>query len=300
MPSSPPGQGAIPQFEALLRAARGLRDDFRAWRRARLGLRGALLYLLASPLPLAAVVALARGELFAALSAAGAFGLIIVAASLNRRGILEELIAPQRRYTGRRRLPYQYAGAAAVTAGTALAAYGAVGQGALVSIAFGLLALAGFHMAYRLPPLRAVLGAPRQPVTHEGLQQALRQAEERILAIEKAAARLGNPELERRLLHIAAQGRAILDQIATRPEERFRARRFLNVHLEGAERVASRYAKTHRLARGRELEQNFRNILVQIETVFDRQIRQLAEHDAFDLDVQIEVLRKQLEREGIA
>ena len=128
---------------------------------------------------------------------------------------------------------------------------------------------------------------------------SLAEAELRILAIEKAALRIGNRELEQRLHRIAGQGRAVLEQVVARPEERFRARKFLNVYLEGAERVASRYAQTHRLARGQELEQNFRNVLTEIETVFGRQLNRLAEHDVFDLDVQIEVLRKQLEREGI-
>jgi hypothetical protein len=234
-----------------------------------------------------------------ALAAATGFGLLVAGGVLNRRGILEELVAPQRRFTRRRGLPHKHLAAVAVAAGTLVAAYGAVGQGVLVSVAFALLALAGFHLTYRLPPLRSVLRAPPSVVSDQGLQQALAQAEGRILAIEKAAARLGNRELEQRLQRIAAQGRAVLEQIVARPAERFRARKFLNVYLEGAERVASRYARTHRLARGRELEQNFRNVLDEIEAVFGRQLEQLAEHDVFDLDVQIEVLRRQLEREGI-
>jgi hypothetical protein len=154
-------------------------------------------------------------------------------------------------------------------------------------------------MAYGLPRPRLAFGAPRQTVSDTALRETLAQAEMRILAIEKAALRIGNPELGQRLQRIAGQGRAVLEQIVTRPEERFRARKFLNVYLEGAERVASRYAKTHRLVRGRQLEQNFRNVLVQIETVFGRQLNRLSERDLFDLDVQIEVLRQQLEREGI-
>ncbi len=299
MPSDRQSQQIDPRIDALLKAARDVRDNFSAWRRARLGLRGALLYVLAAPLAFATLVSLASGQLAAALSAATAFGLIVVGGVLNRRGILEELVAPERRFTRSWGLPYKYLAALGVAAGTALAAFGAVGQDALVSAAFGLLAIAGFHLAYRLPRPRAVFGAPRTAVRDKTLQKALAQAELRILAIEKAALRIGNLELEQRLHRIAVQGRAVLEQIVARPEERFRARKFLNVYLEGAERVASRYAQTHRLARGQELEQNFRNVLTEIETVFGRQLNRLAEHDVFDLDVEIEVLRKQLEREGI-
>lgn len=287
------------RVDALLKATRDARDNFFAWRRSRLGLRGTLLYLLAAPLPFAAIISLAQGNFSAAIAAGTAFGLISTGAFLNRRGILEELVAPERRFTRSWDLPHKYLAALSVAAGTMLAAYGAVGQDALVSVTFGLLAVMGFHMAYRLPRLQAVLGTPHQFVSDKPLQKALAEAELRILAIDKSALRLGNRELEQRLQRIAGQGREILEQIVAHPDERFRARKFLNVYLEGAERVASRYSKTHRLARGRELEQNFRNVLIEIETVFARQLKQLAEHDIFDLDVQIEVLRKQLKREGI-
>lgn len=300
MPSSRPhSQSTDLRVDTLVKVTQEARDHFVAWRRSRLGLRGVLLYMLATPLAFAAIISLAKGSFSEAFAAGTAFGLITAGAFLNRRGILEELIAPERRFTRSWDLPHKYLAVLAVAVGTTTAAYGAVGQGGLVSATFGLLAAVGFHLAYRLPRPQVAFGTPRKAVRDKSLQKALAQAELRILAIEKAALRIGNRELEQRLRRIAGQGRAVLDQVVARPDERFRARRFLNVYLEGAERVASRYAKTHRLMRDKELEQNFRNVLVEIETVFGRQLNRLAEHDVFDLDVQIEVLRKQLEREGI-
>jgi hypothetical protein len=299
MPSEHGSRNIDPRLHEVVRAARDAHQNFLSWRRSRLGLRGGLLYVLAAPLAFATIISLAGGAFSAASAAAAAFGLIATGAFFNRRGILEELVAPERRFTRSWALPNKYTAALAVAAGTVVAAYGAVGQSGLVSAAFGLLALAGFHMAYRLPHPRSVFGLPHKAVGDKALHKALAQAELRILAIEKSAMRIANRELEQRLQRIAGQGRAILDQMVARPEERFRARKFLNVYLEGAERVASRYAKTHRLARGRELEQNFRNVLVEIEKVFGQQLSRLTEHEMFDLDVQIEVLRKQLEREGI-
>jgi hypothetical protein len=299
MPSRPGSPHTELSVDAVLRAARDARDGLLAWRRSRLGLRGGLLYVLAVPLALAAVVSLARGELAQALAAATGFGLTAAGAYFNRRGILEDLAGSAHRFTRPALLPRKYLGALSVAAGTFTAAYGAVGQDAWVSAAFALLAVAGVHLAYGLPRPQSVLRRPGSTVRDKGLKQALVQAERRILAIESAAVRIGNRELEQRLRRIAGQGRAVLDQIVARPEERFRARKFLNVYLEGAEQVASRYAKTHRLAQNRELEQNFRSVLVEIEAVFDRQLSRLVEGDVFDLDVQIEVLRRQLEREGI-
>ena len=47
------------------------------------------------------------------------------------------------------------------------------------------------------------------------------------------------------------------------------------------------------------LRQRYDAVLAEIERVFERQLHRLSEQDLFDLDVQIEVLRKQLERGGI-
>ena len=299
MPSEPQNPGLEWRIDALLKAARDARDHFVAWRRARLGFRGTLLYVLSIPLAFATVVGLARGNLSEAMSAGAAFLLIVIGGYVNRRGMLEELIAPERRFTRSFGLPHKYLAALSVASGTMIAAQGITGHDTLTALMFALIAVVGFHLSYKLPKPRDLLGRQRQKVRDKPLQKALAQAERRILTIEKAAHKIGNLELSQRLRRIATQGREILDQIVARPDERFRARKFLNVYLEGAERVAGRYAQTHRLAQGQALEQNFRNVLIEIESVFASQLTQLAEHDVFDLDVQIEVLRKQLEREGM-
>jgi hypothetical protein len=275
-------------------------EQLLAWRRRRLGLRGSLVYVAALPLAPAAIIALASGSLGPAVAAMAALLLAILGGRLNRRGMLERLVAPERRYTRATRIPHQYAAVLLVAAATAVAAYGVAGHDLLVSAIFALLASVGFHLAYRLPSLSTLTGEVPDEVTDAPSRRALRNAEEQLLAIERAALEVGNRELEQRLRRVAAQGRAILDLLAKRPTELFRARQFLNVYLEGAERVARRYVRTHRLARGRELESNFRNVLTQIESAFSRQHQRLLSHDALDLDVQIEVLRKQLQREGIA
>jgi len=293
-----PPRGQLPAPSAT-DVVRELRQRFAAWRSRRLGLRGALLYVLPLPLPLAGLIALASGDFGTAASAVAAFAALFAGARLNRRALREQLLAPQRRYSRPPAVPYGYLAGALVVAGTAVAASGVIGHGALVSATFAALAAAGFQLSYPLPPPLALLRRPEREPADARLWAALQLAESRVLAIELAAEGIGNRELEERLRRIASQGRGILELIGEHPGELSRARKFLNVYLEGAERVASRYVKTHRLSRSRELEGNFRNVLAEIEAVFARQRTLLLEHDVDDLDIQIEVLRKQLEREGI-
>lgn len=285
--------------EAARDVAHELGRRFEAWRNARVGLKGVLLYVLPAPLALTGVIELAKGQWVFALASAAAFLTLIAGARINRQAIREAILAPARRYTRPPRVPLKWIAAALTGLGTALAAHGVVEHGLIVSLLFGLLALGGFHLAYGLaPPMRH---GPLNPAlaADARLRQALARAENRILVIEAVAETVGNPELQRRLARIAVQARGVLEMIAERPAELFRARKFLSVYLEGAERVASRYVKTHPIARSRELEQNFRNVLDEIEEVFERQRVELLKHDVVDLDIQIDVLRERLESEGI-
>jgi hypothetical protein len=261
--------------------------------------KGFWLFLFPLPLLFASILALGAGWFGALLANGSAFALFMLGALLTRRGILGGRGKPVLRYGRRSRISRKNLGAGAVAAATSVAAYFASGHGLLNSIAFGGVALLAVHLLYGLDPMRA----PRIPLVDDGederVRKALAEAEQRIIGIERSAHAIGNPELRKRLGSIAARGREILGMIERRPRDLRRARKFLSVYLEGAQQVSAGYAQTHRLADSRELEQNFRTVLVTIEQVFAEQQERLLETDVLDLDVQIEVLTKQLKNEGI-
>lgn len=288
----------VDDVEWLRQAIGQLRGRFLTWRRRRLGLRGGLLYVAASPLFLAALLALATGNLQNAAVCSAGFFAVLVAARLNRRGILEKMLAPERRYTRTARVPHQFLALALLAGAVFSVAHIVIGHAVLTSVLYVALAVTGFALAYRPGvPFSSADTAVR--VSDPALLRALRQAEKKLLSIEVAALNVGNPELETRLRRIVERGRTVLSMLAERPSELFRSRQFLAVHLDGAERVAARYVKTHRLARAEKLEESFRVVLGQIEKAIDRQRKQMLQQDAFDLDVQIEVLRKQLAQHDI-
>jgi hypothetical protein len=258
-----------------------------------------LLWVLSAPLLLGAVSALAAGRFSGFLGDALGWCLIAGAAVLTRQGLADQGTAGERRFSRGWRLPLKNLAAAALGLGTAVAAVAGVGHAVPVGIAFGALAVLGYHLVYGLEPLR--VGGRLTPGDKDArtVAEALAEAEQRLINIERAAKAIGNPELKQRLSRIAGQGRGMLEQIAERPSDLRRARRFLTVFLEGTEQVSDGYVRTHHHADSPELEQNFRNVLVSIEDQFVRQRERLRQADVLDLDVQIEVLKKQLEQEGI-
>jgi hypothetical protein len=258
-----------------------------------------LLFILPAPLVLASIIALGAGRFGDMLADAAAFSLCMLGAVLTRRGMQAACAARVRWPGAKPRLSLKNLGAAALAAGTAVAAHFGVGHGVANSLAFAGIALIAFHLLYGLDPIRISRARGHDGSADADLAATLEEAEARILSIERSAGRIRNPELRRRLGRIAAQGRDILGMIEQRPRDLRRARKFLTVYLEGAERVTQGYAATHRLADSSELEQNFRNVLITVEDVFAEQQKRLLEKDLMDLDVQIEVLNKQLKREGI-
>ena len=287
---------------AAERMARDGMERLARWRAERRAMAAAapkktrLLWLLPLPLLPAAAVTLAKGDLTGFAATAGAYALVTAGAVLARRGLRAEAAMRQQKFQVNPGPPAKLLGWLTVGVGTALAAF-AGGQDPLVASVFGLGAAGGCALLYGLDPKPQVSRAAASADAR--VHEALARAERQIIAIEAARDGLAHPELSTRLGRIASVARLILGHIAEDPGDMRRARRFLVTYLEGAQKVATGYAKRHRRDQAGELEESFRRVLVTIEDVFRQQHQRLLEHDLRDLDVQIEVLETQMRREGL-
>ncbi len=260
---------------------------------------GLLLFLLPLPIMVAVLLSLFRGDLPHGMLYGASYALFLAGALLNRRGLHDEAEYRQRRIARTPRFPLKALGAVTASVATALTAV-ASDYGILIAICFGACAFVGCRFVYGPDPRgnKGVVDAHGLDDT-DRVVDALDNAQRDIAAIERANRNILNPELTARLRRIVDEGRRILLLIEENPRDLRRARKFLNVYLDGARRVAEGYARTHRRSPSAELEENFRRVLSTIEDVFREQHQKLLEHDVMDLDVQIEVLATQLKREGV-
>lgn len=262
-------------------------------------LKAAVLFVLPLPLLLAWVVTLIGGDVGRFAAVTGALGAFFGAGVLTWRG----LVAQARYYLGERldppAIPLKLVSAVLTGLGAALAA-GAGGHGIVSMIVFAALAVAGYVSFYGRDPRRkrielpAIAGVDRDAVTAQ-----IKQAYGRLQGIEAAARAIAVPEFVDRLQRIIRIGKEILAEIERDPRDASRARRFLNLYLDSAERVTGEYARTHRQIRNRPLEDNFRELLVEMEQTFETQHRKLLENDVMNLDAEIEVLNARLKHEGV-
>lgn len=264
--------------------------------------RGLLLYILAFPLLPAAIFSLMDGDPVEALARGAGFVLSMSAATFIRKGIRLDNEAQRRRLRRRAStVQYRMIGAVLVSIGIFIVAWLGMPDryGLLDSVLWALAVLVGCYLYYDFDPARKDPEIAAVGITTEELVELLDEAEGRLQSIENSSRRIHNIEFKDRLRRIVNEARTILDTIEKDPVDARRARKFLKVYLDGAQQVTEGYAKTHTEGEGHALEDNFRRVLTTIETVIAEQQRKLEENNLSDLDVNIEVLQMQLEKEGV-
>lgn len=262
-------------------------------------LKSAALFLLPFPLVLAFFVALMSGEIGRLAAISGAISAFFAAGVFTWRG----LVAQARFFLGQQldppAVPLKTVSAMLTALGAGLAAF-AGGHGPAGIGAFAVLAAVGYFCFYGRDPKRKRIDLPDVAgVDRDAVTAQLKQAYGRLQGIEAAARSIAVPEFGERLKRIIGIGKQILAEIERDPRDAARARRFLHLYLDSAEKVTVEYARTHRQMRNRPLEQNFRQLLIDMEQTFEAQHQKLLENDVLTLDVEIEVLKARLKREGI-
>jgi hypothetical protein len=235
-----------------------------------------------------------------------AVGLVVIylGTFLVESGLVKGAEYQARELANAPRPPRKLLGAIVVAIGVFACGLGASGAGVALSLLLGALAGIGCLMVYGMDPTRNKGLAPelarKAGVKTEQVIEAVTKAEGKLRDIERLAGGLHNRELTDRLGRIVAQARAVLAQIEKDPSDLRRARRFLVTYLDGTRDVVRKYTEQQRDLAETELAANFRQVLGTIERVFTEQEQVLKRNETMDLEVQIEVLRTQLEREGVA
>ena len=236
------------------------------------------------------------------IGALGAIAGLQLAARLIRRGREAARDYDERSIT-KAPPPFKLVGHVAIgLAGLVLASIAGHQPWILGMVAGGLVSY-GSVLAYGLDPRRDkgldAATAERAGLRTEAVLAALEEARGKVRQIETEARGLHSRELEERLARITASASGILRQLEQDPKDIRRARRFLVTYLDGTRDVVAGYRRQQRDLVDTPLAENFRHVLETVEQVFAEQAEVLKRNDSLDLEVQIDVLKTQLEREGV-
>jgi hypothetical protein len=228
----------------------------------------------------------------------GIFALLLLSAWLTREGVVAQDAYEQRRIARRPAIPRKIFGAAIM--GSALAIAGFTGDGGVVSaVIFGALG-AGLHLASFGP----------DPLTNKGMEgidefqsdrvaKAVDGAEDLLTAMSDAIKRAKDRQVERRLGDFQTRARALLRAVENDPAQLSAARRYLGVYLRGARDATVQFADLYARTRDDKARTDYIELLDDLEENFMLRTETLIDSDRQKLDIEMEVLRERLEREGL-
>jgi len=268
---------------------------FHGQRRTRAGGRVNLLFLAPAPLALRAFWQDPQG-LAIGLSA---FGLMILAAWLTREGILAQEAYEARERARRPAIPRKLFASVLTGAGLFLGGLGP-DTGLAGPAIFAGLGFALHLMAFGPDPLRdkGLDGADGHQSARAA--RAVDEAERHLAQMAEAIGRTGERALEARIERFQATARRMFRAVEADPSDLATARRHLGVYLQAARDASDKFAGLW--ARGRDLRAraDYEALIDDLEHGFDALTRKLAQNDRAALDIEIEVLRERLARDGLS
>jgi 5-bromo-4-chloroindolyl phosphate hydrolysis protein len=263
-------------------------------RRSRAGMRANMLF--AAPIPLV-LIAFGRDPLGLTFNLA-AFGILMLAAWLTREGLVAEEAFESRTVARRPAFPRKLVASVLTGIGLFVAAFGA-DQGVAVSVLLGLFG-AGLHsMAFGLDPMKDKGIEGVDSFQTDRVARAVDEAEKHLSAMKDAILRANDRTLERRVDQFQATARAMFRTVEQDPRDLTAARRYLGVYLLGAKDATVKFADLYARTRDQKARADYEALLDDLEKEFAARTEKLLLDDRTNLDIEIEVLRERLEREGV-
>ena len=226
----------------------------------------------------------------------GAFALLEGGAWLTREGLRAQAAYMARAVARRPAVPRKMLGSLATAAGLGTAGLDAgLAPAALLGITGGALHL----MAFGPDPLRDKAPPDADPAQSSRVARTIEEAEGLLAEIRAAVEPLRRRELTERVERFARAARRLFREVEADPRDLSAARRYLGVYLQGARDASLKFADYYRKSRDEEARRDWEVLMDDLEGSFAARSERLAIGSREGLDIEIEVLRERLEREGV-
>lgn len=258
--------------------------------------RGFLLYVLALPLVPALLVELDGGSWMRVGVLSSAIALLVGAALAVRYGVRAQRRRAMNRYDRARTDILTWLGCGAIAAACVLCQWLINGRSPAFSVAIGAVGFVAGYLSYGSMWARARPQAA-DGYTGDEIVEELQAAELKVRDLEGVFVRLPHGEIRSKLKRLVKKTHGLLASIERDPKQLRRARKYLNVFLPGVQKVANTYRQSLDVAPDPEFDQRFTALLDKTSRALDQHAEQRDNKIAFDLDVQMAVLRQQLDHE---
>ncbi|MFD2739088.1 5-bromo-4-chloroindolyl phosphate hydrolysis family protein [Sulfitobacter aestuarii] len=235
------------------------------------------------------------GGLVRGLIAAGMLG---GAVWLLRAGLLAEAAYRARKVARRPALPRKILAATLTGLGAALATY-VPAANPLAPLLYGIAAT-GLHLAaFGVDPVKDKGLAGVDTFQRDRVARVVDEAEKLLAEMQSEVKRAGDRQAQARLDDFQMTARELIRTVEEDPRDLTAARKYLSVYLRGARDATVKFADIHQRSRDARARQDYLALLDDLDQNFAARTRKSLLEDRGDLNVEIEVLRERLSREGV-
>ncbi|SDW51135.1 5-bromo-4-chloroindolyl phosphate hydrolysis family protein [Roseicitreum antarcticum] len=226
-----------------------------------------------------------------------AFGVLMLAAWLTRDGVIAHAAYDDRQIARRPAIPRKIFGAVLTGAGLGVAA---LASGSLVSAAIFAVIGAVLHgIAFGPDPLRDKGMEGVDQFQNDRVTRAVEEAENHLTDMADAIRRAKDRALVARIEAFSSNVRQLFRAIEDDPRRLSGARRYLGVYLVGARDATLKFADLYARTRDTDARADYVALLDDLEANFNHRRQTLLTDDRQALDIEMEVLRERLQREGL-
>ncbi|MGB1034090.1 MAG: 5-bromo-4-chloroindolyl phosphate hydrolysis family protein [Primorskyibacter sp.] len=227
-----------------------------------------------------------------------AAGTLVLAAWLLRDGLRATQAYQARRVAKRPAIPRKLFAAGLTGIGVGLAAL-RNDPNILAAVTYGAVAVVLHVLAFGIDPLRDKQVEGVDDFQQNRVARVLDDAEALLGDMIEAAERSGDRAVASRVEALAGQVYGLMRTVEADPRDLTAARKYLGVYLRGARDATVKFADLFARTRDASARESFMVLLSDLETRFDQKTRALLLDDGQDLSIEIDVLRKRMQREGV-
>ena len=269
------------------------KSPFAGKTRARMNGRANILFF--APFPL--IWSAFRADPIVMAQYLAAFGVLILAAWLTREGIKAQEAYEARKIAKRPAIPRKIFGSALI--GVGLGIVGIAGHGVIEAVIFAILGAVLHFLAFGADPLRDKGAEGIDSFQSDRVARVIDEGEKYLVAMADAVLRAEEREVTRRVEKFQATVRDMFRTVENDPRDLTAARKYLTVYLMGARDASVKFADIYARSRDLPAKYAYMRLLDDLEDNFAAQTKKLLNDDRTDLDIEIDVLRDRLAREGV-
>lgn len=226
-------------------------------------------------------------------------GVLTLAAWLLQEGLRAQAAYDARRVARRPALPRKMLASVLTGLGAAIAAY--TGESGLIGSALYGVAAAALHVAaFGIDPLADKRMEGVDTFQQDRVARVVDEAEAYLGAMRSSIETLADRRLTARVAAFQTIARRMINTVEEDPRDLTGIRKFLGVYLMGARDATVKFVDLYRRNKTPDVRASYEALLDDLEQNFAARTEKMLLEDRSDMDIEINVLRDRLQREGVS